>query len=110
MKDLIDERNFKEKSARSIVKGYNVHYMTKEEIEAQQLAKQNSMTEQETSGGTVYHQNKFYSTADENTVKRFGNADDSITDEQIQRILGEKEERLHETIESYQEIHENEEV
>ena len=31
MKDMIDERNFREKCARSIVKSYNVHYMTKEE-------------------------------------------------------------------------------
>ena len=27
MKDLIDERNFREKCARSIVKGYNVRYV-----------------------------------------------------------------------------------
>ena len=33
MRDLIDERDFREKCARSIVKNYNVHYMTKEEVE-----------------------------------------------------------------------------
>lgn len=32
MRDMIDERNDRERSSRSIVKGYNVHYMTPEEL------------------------------------------------------------------------------
>ena len=36
MKDLIDERNFREKCARSIVKSYNVHYIMPDETEEKQ--------------------------------------------------------------------------
>ena len=35
MQDTIDKRNFREKCARSIVKGYNVRYVTQEETEAE---------------------------------------------------------------------------
>lgn len=36
MKDLIEERDRKEKIQRSIIKRWNVHYMTKEELESKQ--------------------------------------------------------------------------
>ena len=36
MKDLIDERNKKEKMQNSILKWWNVHYMTPEELEEEQ--------------------------------------------------------------------------
>ena len=36
MKDLIDERNRKEKMQNSILKWWNVHYMTPEELEEEQ--------------------------------------------------------------------------
>lgn len=36
MRDLIDERNRREKIQRSVIKRYNVHYITKEELERQQ--------------------------------------------------------------------------
>lgn len=38
MEDKIDERDRQEKSRRSIIKGYNVHYITREEMEAQNAA------------------------------------------------------------------------
>ncbi len=37
MKDKIDERNFKEKVARSIIKRYNVHYISQEELDRQRV-------------------------------------------------------------------------
>ncbi len=36
MGDLIDERNRREKIRRSVIKRYNVHYITQEELERQQ--------------------------------------------------------------------------
>ncbi len=35
MKDKIDERNFKEKVARSVIKRYNVNYISQEELDRQ---------------------------------------------------------------------------
>lgn len=35
MRDLIDERNRREKLKNSIIKGYNVHYVTQEELARQ---------------------------------------------------------------------------
>lgn len=40
MKDLIDERNKKEKMQNSILKWWNVHYMTPEELEEEQEKEQ----------------------------------------------------------------------
>ena len=33
MRDKIDERNFREKIAKSIIKSYNVHYISQEDME-----------------------------------------------------------------------------
>lgn len=40
MEDLIDKRNRKQKLAQSVVKRWNVHYLTEEEIRAQQSVTQ----------------------------------------------------------------------
>ncbi len=39
MRDLIDERNRREKLKNSIIKGYNVHYVTQEELARQKRKK-----------------------------------------------------------------------
>lgn len=51
MKDLIEERDKKEKMKHSIVKWWNVHYMTPEEL-AEEQAKEMTSDEQQTSGDT----------------------------------------------------------
>ncbi len=33
--DMIDKRNMRDKIARSVIKGYNVHYVTQEELDRQ---------------------------------------------------------------------------
>lgn len=47
MEDLIDKRNRKQKIAHSVVKRWNVHYMTEEEVRAQQAQMQGQSQEQE---------------------------------------------------------------
>ena len=87
MRDLIDERDFREKCARSIVKNYNVHYMTKEEVEEQQIEKAKEIvgqTEQQEHAAAADKQEEI----------------DPVTEEQIRKILGEREEQLEETIEA----------
>lgn len=39
MRDLIDERNRREKLKNSIIKGYNVHYVTQEELRVKKRKK-----------------------------------------------------------------------
>ncbi|MDE7063835.1 MAG: hypothetical protein K2O73_11430 [Lachnospiraceae bacterium] len=46
MEDLIDKRNRKQKIAQSVVKRWNVHYMTEEEVRAQQTQMQGQSQEQ----------------------------------------------------------------
>ncbi len=46
MEDLIDKRNRKQKIAQSVVKRWNVHYMTEEEVRAQQAQMQSQFQEQ----------------------------------------------------------------
>lgn len=58
MKDLIEERDKKDKMNRSIVKWWNVHYMTPEELEEAQAKEQQadgsqgSLAQMESAGGT----------------------------------------------------------
>lgn len=47
MEDLIDKRNRKQKLAQSVVKRWNVHYLTEEEIRAQQSVMQEQSRPQE---------------------------------------------------------------
>lgn len=101
MKDLIDQRNFKEKCARSIVKGYNVHYLTQEEIEEQQRLKAQEAKAQL----QVQTMIKEPAEVDERWADKpsasYGQAEekDPVTREQIEKILGERKEELSGTIE-----------
>lgn len=100
MRDLIDERDFREKCARSIVKNYNVHYMTKEEVEEQQIEKAKEIVEDAKYGvikeivGQAEQREKAAAAADKQEEI------DPVTEEQIRKILGEREEQLEETIEA----------
>ena len=101
MKDLIDERNFKEQCARSIVKSYNVHYLTEEEVEAQQSAKEKKMQElhqaEEMSEEMDRVSDKWADVPSANYGKHLDT--DPVTQEQIERILGEREEKMYDAIE-----------
>ena len=99
MRDLIDERDFREKCARSIVKNYNVHYMTKEEVEEQQIEKAKEIMEDAKYGvikeivGQAEQQEHAAAADKQEKI-------DPVTEEQIRKILGEREEQLEETIEA----------
>lgn len=101
MKDLIDERNFKEQCARSIVKSYNVHYLTEEEIRAEQIAKEKQMQElhqveeEEEEMETI--SDRWADMPSANYGKHLDT--DPVTQEQIEQILGEREEKMYDAIE-----------
>lgn len=96
MRDMIDERDYRERSSRSIVKSYNVHYMTPEELAEQERLKNqaNELQEEpvpvEVSEETAEPETK----EEEQTV-----SSDPVTQEQIEKILGEREEQFQHVIE-----------
>lgn len=102
-KDMIDERDFREKCSKSIVKGYNVHYITKEELEAARLANAQEEESSMESGGNaaVMQDNEAMHEEAQEFLSGYGSwrDDDPVTREQIEKILGEREEHLQETIE-----------
>lgn len=92
MKDLIDERNFREKCARSIVKGYNVHYMTRQEMEAkEQFPRKEEPPAQEANAGqpAAFEADERYAHV---PSSQYGttSVEDPVTKEQIDKILGER--------------------
>lgn len=100
MKDLIDERNFREKCARSIIKGYNVNYITKEEAEAQKAVLEEK--QEEIAAAPVTTENL----EDESRWAHIPSAgygkvkdNDPVTEEQIQKILRERQNNLNGIIE-----------
>ena len=101
-KDRIDERDFREKCSKSIVKGYNVHYITKEELEAAQLAgsREDEKAMDQGSFEAAQPRDKALQEDTAPPSAEYGklNEDDPVTREQIEKILGEKEEWLQETI------------
>ncbi len=104
MKDLIDERNFREKCARSIVKGYNVHYMTREEMEALGLLSkeaESSAENKKTEKEKVFEADERYSHV---PSSQYGtvSVEDPVTKEQIEKILGEQKSDLFESMKELQ--------
>lgn len=98
MKDLIDERNFKERCARSIVKGYNARYVPASEPAAQDKAD---------GEGTAQEKNPWESEIMESEKKwanipsyEYGKKKDNdpVTEEQIRRILGDQRKDVMDTI------------
>lgn len=105
MKDMIDKRNFKEKCARSIVKGYNVHYVTKEELDAKK-AMENAQNIPPDSDKKPVSEPAFV--ADERYAgvpsSQYGTTavQDQATKEQIEKILGERKDDVFETMKELQ--------
>lgn len=89
MKDLIDERNIREKSQRSIIKSYNVHYMTQEEIQE----KEREREEQETMQliNSVLEKDHVHEIGHlvEKERKEAEHTMEQLTEEQIEKLLGE---------------------
>ncbi len=124
MKDLIEERDRREKIHNSIIKSWNVHYMTPEELET--LQQQNEAAE-------VYERLAAEAAADEAKLQaeieaarqkamsynkitgaysgEYGKQDvDSVTQGQIEKILGEKEAALRSVIEEEAKLDEQMEI
>ena len=87
MKDLIDERNKREKMQNSIIKWWNVNMVPVEE-------KKDELKKQEEKEATFNASTGSYS-------GEYGTkpVDDEAAKEQIEKILKEKEEALHKSIE-----------
>lgn len=92
MKDLIDERNFREKCARSIVKGYNVRYVMPDvpKPEAEKAEDAPAVNGQEGSKSVLDDESRWSHIPS----ARYGKmADhDPVTEEQIRKILGQQSE------------------
>ena len=124
MKDLIEERDRREKIHNSIIKSWNVHYMTPEELEA--LQQQNEAAE-------VYERLAAEAAADEAKLQaeiedakqkamsynkltgaysgEYGKQEmDSVTQGQIEKILGEKEAAIRSVIEEEARLDEQMEI
>lgn len=92
MQDTIDKRNFREKCARSIVKGYNVRYVTQEETDAEK-ALEKAQNQRQAAGVSekemVFEADERYASQ---PSSRYGttSVNDPVTKEQIERILGEQ--------------------
>lgn len=98
MRDLIDERNFREKSKNSIIKGYNVHFMTKEELDAQKAKEAGAQAEE----GAGMAERAAGNTQDKQEEKELSVRErEHVTEEQIRKILGEREERIAKAFEEH---------
>ena len=90
MKDLIDERNFREKCARSIVKWYNVRYVMPEETEEKPVETEKEAHTESDSKGVLEDESRWAHIPSAGYGKKKEN--DPVTEEQIRRILGQQEE------------------
>lgn len=103
MKDLIDKRNFIEKSQRSIVKGYNAHYLSEEEL-AEQRREENAKAARETYSRLRKEEALRIERENDAMVRAYdekqagilaGSMDEiPVTEEQIDRLLVEPSEEL----------------
>ena len=88
MQDTIDKRNFREKCARSIVKGYNVRYVTQEETEAKK-ALEEAQNQRQAAGVSekemVFEADERYASQ---PSSRYGttSVNDPVTKEQIEGL------------------------
>ncbi len=89
MKDRIDERNFREKCARSIVKGYNVRFVEPEEKKEEKQEQQEVQAEQK-SQGVLDDESRWAHIPSAGYGKMKDN--DPVTEEQIRQILGQQKE------------------
>lgn len=104
MKDLIDERNFREKCARSIVKGYNVRYVMPEKMEEkteeQEQAKQKE-PKQAAAKSVLDDESRWAHIPSAGYGKM--KESDPVTEEQIRKILGQQKEGTMELLEGLEE-------
>lgn len=90
MKDLIDERNFREKCARSIIKGYNVRYVMPEETEEKPMEAAEEVQEGLAAGNVLDDESRWAHIPSAGYGKMKDN--DPVTEEQIRQILGQQQE------------------
>ena len=91
MRDLIDERNRREKLKNSIIKGYNVHYVTQEEL-ARQKEEEERKRQQEAAERLRLEE------AAKKAALGTNETDNPVTKEQINAILAEKRQELDKVI------------
>lgn len=98
MKDLIDERNFKERCARSIVKGYNARYVPvsepagKDQADGEEAEREKKPWEDE----ILESEKKWANIPSYEYGKKKDN--DPVTEEQIRKILGDQRVDVMDTI------------
>ena len=90
MKDMIDERNFREKCAKSIVKWYNVRYTMPEETAEKPAEAEEEVQAEPTSKGVLDDESRWAHIPSAGYGKIKDN--DPVTEEQIRRILGQQSE------------------
>ena len=108
MRDLIDERNRREKLKNSIIKGYNVHYVTQEEERKRQQEAAERLRLEEAAKKVALElerrremeQRELLEQAKMPPSSRYGTneTDNPVTKEQINAILAEKRQKLDKVI------------
>lgn len=119
MRDLIDERNRREKIKRSIIKRVNVNYITREELERQRQAEEqrkamevvDQLKAEEAAQSAVLEMEMQREREQRELLERaryeaslppssrYGTKEsDEVTKEQVEAILAEKETNLHQVI------------
>ena len=88
MKDMIDERNFREKCAKSIVKWYNVRYTMPEETAEKPAEAEEEVQAEPTSIGVLDDESRWAHIPSAGYGKIKDN--DPVTQEQIRQILGQQ--------------------
>ena len=88
MKDMIDERNFREKCAKSIVKWYNVRYTMPEETAEKPAEAEEEVQAEPTSKGVLDDESRWAHIPPAGYGKIKDN--DPVTQEQIRQILGQQ--------------------
>lgn len=120
MRDLIDERNRREKIKRSIIKRVNVNYITREELERQRQAEEqrkamevvDQLKAEEAAQSAVLEMEMQKEREQRELLERaryeaslppssrYGTKEsDEVTKEQVEAILAGKETNLHQVIE-----------
>lgn len=93
MRDMIDERDYRERSSRSIVKGYNVHYMTPEELAEQERQKNQAEPEK-----VSVPKDEPEEEVQPKEQEEVSESQENVTQEQIAKILGEREEQYNQML------------
>lgn len=99
MRDLIDERDYREKRARSIVKSYNVNYIARPEEELSAVKSKSKDAGEESSSVklTPLQEDDRWAAVPSSGYGKM-REDDPVTEEQIKKILGERQESLSEVL------------